>query len=77
MFRRNLCTVEQKFGDFPVPSRDVTHQSLPGIIFPRQGEFGKRHPGWGRENRQPFFTVCHLFGYETGSVEFDTIIRYS
>ncbi len=26
-------------------------------ITPRQGEFGKWHLGWGRENRQPFFTV--------------------
>jgi hypothetical protein len=35
--------------DFPVPSRDVTNQTLPG-----QGEFGYFHTGWGRENRQPF-----------------------
>jgi hypothetical protein len=29
--------------DFPVPSRDVTNQTLPGrdnLIIPRQGEFG-------------------------------------
>jgi hypothetical protein len=35
--------------DFPVPSRDVTNQTLPG-----QGEFGYFHTGWGQENRQPF-----------------------
>jgi hypothetical protein len=23
------------------------------VIIPRQGEFGKRNPGWGRENRFP------------------------
>jgi hypothetical protein len=26
-------------------------------IIPVQGEFGKWHPGWGRENDKPFFTV--------------------
>ncbi len=31
----------------------------PGIIILDRGEFGKRHPGWGRENRYPFFTVYY------------------
>ncbi len=40
---------------FPVPSRDVTDHTLPGreslnYSIPMQGEFGKWHPGWGREN---------------------------
>jgi hypothetical protein len=50
----------KKFTDFPVPSRDVTNQTLPGrdnLIVPGQGEFGWWHPGWGLENRYPFFTV--------------------
>jgi hypothetical protein len=37
----------------------LTKLSLAGnnFIIPGQGEFGKWHPSWGRENRQPFFTV--------------------
>ncbi len=31
--------------DFPVPSRDVTYQTLRVRIIPGQGEFGKWHPG--------------------------------
>jgi hypothetical protein len=30
------------------------------LIIPVQGEFGQWHPGWGRENRWPFFTVYGL-----------------
>jgi hypothetical protein len=32
----------------------------PGIILinPGQEEFGKLHPGWGRENRETFFLQC-------------------
>jgi hypothetical protein len=30
------------------------------VIIPAQGEFGKCHPGWGREYRKAFFTVCSL-----------------
>jgi hypothetical protein len=43
----------KKVNEFPVPSRDDTNQTLPGgnnLTIPGQGEFGKRHPGWGREN---------------------------
>ncbi len=31
--------------------------SLNNAIIPDQGEFGKRHPGWGRENGKPFYSV--------------------
>jgi hypothetical protein len=36
----------------------LTKLSLDGnnLIIPVQGEFGKGHPGWGRENGKPFFT---------------------
>jgi hypothetical protein len=33
-------------------SLEGNHQIIPG-----QGEFGKCHPAFGKENRQPFFTV--------------------
>ena len=29
-------------------------------LFAVWGQFGKCHPGWGRENRSPFFTVYYL-----------------
>jgi hypothetical protein len=37
----------------------LTKLSLAGnnLIVPGQGEFGKWHPGWGRENHYSFFTV--------------------
>jgi hypothetical protein len=37
----------------------LTKLSLDGnnLIIPGQGEFGKWHAGWGRENGKPFFTV--------------------
>ncbi len=31
------------------------------LIIPGQGEYGKWHPGWRRENQQPFLTICHVF----------------
>ncbi len=34
----------------------LTKLSLGGKI-PAQGEFSQWHPGWGRENGEPFFTV--------------------
>ncbi len=46
--------------DFPVPSRDVTYQTLPGreqFNHSRPKEFDKWHPGWGRENCWLFFTL--------------------
>ncbi len=52
----------KKVRGFPVPRRDVPYQTPIGrkysnLIIPCQGEFGKWHPGWGRENQEPFFTV--------------------
>jgi hypothetical protein len=51
----DLVALKKKISDFPVPSGDVTYQTLPGresnLIIPGQEEFGQRHPGWGRENR--------------------------
>jgi hypothetical protein len=44
----------KKVSNFPLPCGDVTNQTLPGrekLIIPGHGEFGYRHPGWGRENR--------------------------
>ncbi len=37
----------------------LTKLSLGGknLIIPAQGEFGQWHPGRGRENGKPFFTV--------------------
>ncbi len=59
----------KKLFDIPVPSRDATYQTLPrreyfiyDVIIPGQGEFGKWHPGWGREYRKAFFTV-YLVSY--------------
>jgi hypothetical protein len=51
----------KKVSNFPVPSRHVTNQTLPGRekLFPAQREFGKWLPSLGRENRRPCFTV-HL-----------------
>ncbi len=57
---RYLCTKRRKnkwergtdvkrYSDFPVPSRDVTSQTLPGREYCK-GEFGAWHPGWGQEN---------------------------
>jgi hypothetical protein len=44
----------KKVSDFPVPNWDVINQTLPGQkelnYYSGQGEFDKRHPGWGREN---------------------------
>jgi hypothetical protein len=31
------------------------------LIIPAQGEFGKRHPGWGREYRQAFFFTVYRY----------------
>ncbi len=41
--RWNSMHCKQKVTDFPVPSRDVSNQTLPGrdlLIIPDQGEFG-------------------------------------
>ncbi len=46
--------------DFPIPSRDVTNQTLSGceyLIITGQEEFGRWHPGCGRENRLFFYSV--------------------
>jgi hypothetical protein len=61
----------KKITDFPVfqPGCHLPNSPWPGIILinPGQEEFGKLHPGWGRENRETFFTVyciieiLHLF----------------
>jgi hypothetical protein len=54
---RPLRLLNKRKKDFPVPSRYVTNQTLPGreyLNIPGQGEFGQWHPGWGRENCKPF-----------------------
>ncbi len=47
----------------PLPSRDVTNQTLPGreyFIFSRpQGEIDQWHPGLGREKGYPFLQFRH------------------
>ncbi len=51
---------KKRFAVFPSPAgMSLTKPSLAGnnLIIPVLGEFGKWHPGWGRENREPFFTV--------------------
>ncbi len=51
---------KNRFSIFPSPAgMSLTKLSLGGNheIIPTQGEFGKRHPGWGREYRIAFFTV--------------------
>jgi hypothetical protein len=57
-------TPYKKIFDIPVPSQDVTYQTLPrreyfiyDVIIPAQREFGKWHTGWEREYRKAFFTV--------------------
>ncbi len=47
----------------PQPGCHLPNSPWAGIIYidviiPAQGEFGKRHPGWGQEYRKAFFTVC-------------------
>ncbi len=47
-------TVKKRLATFQSPSgMSPTKLSLSGknVIIPAQGEFGKRHPGWGRECR--------------------------
>jgi hypothetical protein len=49
-----LSYTVKKVIDFPAPrGLSLTKLSLTGNyqIIPGQGEFGKWHPGWGRENR--------------------------
>jgi hypothetical protein len=40
-----------------------TKLSLAGnnLSIPSQGEFGKLHPGWGRENLLPFLQCNHVW----------------
>ncbi len=48
-----LYTVKKRLAIFPSPAgMSLTKLSLArnNLIFSDQGEFGKRHPGWGREN---------------------------
>ena len=64
---------KETFRNIPVPSWDVTYQTLPrrewfiyDIIIPVQGEFCKWHPGWGWEYRKAFFTVyCITYLFST------------
>ncbi len=57
---QTTCTsihCKKRLAVFPSPAgMSLTILSLAGKnqIFPGQGEFGKWHPGWGRENRKPF-----------------------
>ncbi len=54
-----ICSVYSVFrgiiflSEIPNPSRDTS-------INPGQGEFGKLHPGWGRENRYTFLQCTPL-----------------
>jgi hypothetical protein len=43
----------------------LTKLSLAGnnLSIPDQGEFGQWHPGWGRENRYPFFYSVPVLDY--------------
>ncbi len=47
----------------PPPGCHWPNSLWAGIIkvFPGQGEFGQWHPGWGRENCKPFFTVQRTY----------------
>jgi hypothetical protein len=56
---RGTYTVK-KVIDFPVFSRDATNQ-----------EFGYWHPGWGRENRKPFFTFWAIWAQKVDTVSFN------
>ncbi len=58
-----VCTVKNGSGVSRLQP-GCHYQTLPGQelwrhnwIIPAQGEFGKWHPGWRRETREPFFTV--------------------
>jgi hypothetical protein len=43
----------------PQPGCRLPNSPWPGIIIiPVQGEFGKGHPGWGREPANLFYSVC-------------------
>ncbi len=60
------CYSVKKGYHFPVPSRDVTYQTLPGrelfyFIFPGQVEFGKWHPDWDGKtaNLNLFYSVMN------------------
>jgi hypothetical protein len=60
------CTVKKKVSDFPIPSWDVTNQTLP-----RRGKFNYSRPGWvglvtsrlGTGQLITFFTVCRFLLY--------------
>ncbi len=58
------CTVKKAFRySRPQPGCHLPNSSyrrewfIYDVIIPAQGEFGKWHPGWGRECRKAFFTV--------------------
>ncbi len=62
------CNVK-KFFHIPVPSRDVTYQTLPGqeqfiydVIIPALGKFGKWHPGCRGRKYRKVFCVHRLGG---------------
>ncbi len=52
LLTRWMAYTVKQVSSFLVPSRDVIYQTL---VIPVQGEFGKWHPGWGRENPLTFF----------------------
>ncbi len=67
-YQRNMCmccTVKKSFRySRPQPGCHLANSPWTGIMtsyinksIPAQGEFGKWHPGWGREYRKPFFKV--------------------
>ncbi len=60
LWRSNSIHCKKRLAVFPSQAgMSLTKLSLGGNnkLFPGYGEFGKWHPGWGRENRLPFFTV--------------------
>jgi hypothetical protein len=54
----------------------LTKLSLAGnyLIIPGQGEFGKLHPGWGREKRKPFFNLFYSVGWTWGSLRMKPLV---
>jgi hypothetical protein len=64
-------TVKKILSIFLSPAgKSLTKLSLDGnnLIIPGQGEFGKWHPGWGRDNRWPFLQCIVnslLYGFDS------------
>ncbi len=61
------CKKGYRFSRHQPARRHLPNSPWPGII-PRQGDFGKWHPGWGQENRYPFLQCSRHAGISPWTV---------